>query len=78
MTDIECLLSADVGILMRDEPISNGQKQLAELLQNDAKTTASVDDQIHDLDFKTGNKLFWAYDLKQVETWISKYRHAFT
>ena len=71
-TDIECLLDADVGICMRDEPMRSGQREL-----KDALKSAGVEVlRIGDCEYGSrqvkgkGRVLLWARDFLEVVKWL--------
>ncbi|KAF2237630.1 hypothetical protein EV356DRAFT_520886 [Viridothelium virens] len=70
-TDLECLLAANVGICVRDEPMQNGQKDLAETL---ARLGVNVG---HTTEFdglggerEMQNRVYWARDLEEVRKMV--------
>ena len=71
-TDLDCLLSADVGICVRDEPMASEQKTLAETLERLAIACLwvgnyhSAEDLEKDFPVRTGKTLWWARDFKEV------------
>lgn len=71
-TDLDCMLFADVGICVRDEPIGSEQKALAEALERLAIPCEWIGDYHsaiepeEDSPVKTGRTLWWARDFKDV------------
>ena len=66
-TDIECLLAADLGICIRDEPMGSSQKKLAESL-----TRLGVSCR-HLKDYKEADewRVVWARDFAEIQDWIA-------
>ncbi|KAL1611020.1 hypothetical protein SLS59_000657 [Nothophoma quercina] len=65
-TDIECLLEADLGICIRDEPGGSSQKKLAERLKDLGIHVPHIQD------WKDADQwqVVWAKDFAEVQTWI--------
>ncbi|KZM23206.1 uncharacterized protein EKO05_0008368 [Ascochyta rabiei] len=65
-TDIECLLEADLGICVRDDPIGSSQKKLAERLQDLGICCPRLQD------WKCADEwqMVWASDFAEIQTWI--------
>jgi thiamine phosphate phosphatase / amino-HMP aminohydrolase len=63
-TDLECLLDADVGICIRDEPMNSTQSKLA-----DALVRLEIDC-LHINDEHTG-PIIWARDFEEIQEWMS-------
>ncbi|KAL9091958.1 MAG: hypothetical protein Q9159_001103 [Coniocarpon cinnabarinum] len=74
LTDVECLLDADVGVMIRDEPLRSGQRALKELLQDARRAVPHVSEWRTRLP-STSNQLFWTYTLKEVESLLREYVH---
>lgn len=62
-TDLECLLAADVGICMRDEPMGSSQKELAQTLDRLSIAVRGPRDHMGPAD---GHALYWVQDFVQV------------
>lgn len=63
-TDTECLLAADVGICIRDEPMGSGQRELAETLERLGVTVLHVSQDINlDRDYSA---IYWASNLQEI------------
>ena len=73
-TDIECLLAADYGICIRDEPMRSGQKEMAKLLESAGVTVRHVHEEkvrhTEGLGQKDKRVLMWARDLQEVNEWL--------
>ncbi|KAJ4987185.1 hypothetical protein SVAN01_07337 [Stagonosporopsis vannaccii] len=65
-TDIECLLDADLGICIRDEPLGSSQKKLAERLESLSIRCPHLS-AWSDAD---GQQVVWASDFAEIKTWI--------
>ncbi|KAL6706878.1 hypothetical protein ACN47E_005021 [Coniothyrium glycines] len=65
-TDIECLLAADLGICIRDEPMGSSQKKLAEALQRLGIACPHLKD-FHDIGVQ---RVAWARDFEEIWEWI--------
>lgn len=65
-TDIECLLNADLGVCIRDEPLGSSQKKLAERLESLGVRCphVSVWDEADE------RQVVWARDFAEIESWI--------
>ena len=68
-TDLECLLEADIGIVMRDEKMGSGQRELAKTLERLGIDVVSL----RKLDASDGRRrdggqktIFWARDFEDV------------
>jgi hypothetical protein len=66
-TDFDCLLTADLGICIRDDPMGSSAKTLAETLSRVGYTVAHVDevDTWHQLSNSRSN-LLWARDFDEI------------
>ncbi|KAI4699613.1 hypothetical protein J4E81_004640 [Alternaria sp. BMP 2799] len=66
-TDIECLLAADLGICIRDEPMGGSQKKLAESLTRLGVSCP------HLSNFKEADEwgVVWARDFAEIQDWIA-------
>lgn len=62
-TDFECVLDADVGICMRDQPMGSGQSELAALFQRMGVPVLHVSESCADVD---GKSLWWARDFAEI------------
>ncbi|KAF1929676.1 uncharacterized protein M421DRAFT_4126 [Didymella exigua CBS 183.55] len=66
-TDIECLLEADLGICIRDEPIGSSQKKLAERLQSLGVHCPHLS-----ASTKSGERqVVWARDFADIQAWTN-------
>ncbi|KAJ9663467.1 hypothetical protein H2201_005675 [Coniosporium apollinis] len=72
-TDLECLTAADVGVCIRDDPMSSAQKELAKTLDRISDTCAELSAvrDVKTLDLKN-NTLYWARDLEEVVEMIGR------
>ena len=68
-TDIECLLEADMGICIRDEPLGSSQKKLADRLQSLGVRCP------HLSEWKQANEpqVVWARDFAEIQEWTGSY-----
>ncbi|KAF3005740.1 hypothetical protein E8E13_006582 [Curvularia kusanoi] len=68
-TDIECLLEADLGICIRDEPMGSSQKKLAERLESLGVRCP------HLSDWKEADEhqVVWANDFVEIQEWVRKH-----
>jgi hypothetical protein len=66
-TDIECLLAADLGICIRDEPMGTSQKKLAEALTRLGVSCPRLED-YRDADEWN---VVWARDFAEIQDWIA-------
>jgi 2-hydroxy-3-keto-5-methylthiopentenyl-1-phosphate phosphatase len=83
VTDFDCLVAADVGICMRDEPMGSGQAQLKESLERVGIEVARFDlgawgKHLTEIMGREGEKkrskvVWWVTDLKQVMSFIEEY-----
>ena len=66
-TDIECLLAADLGICIRDEPVGSSQRKLAESLTRLGVSCP------HLSDYKEADEwgVVWARDFAEIQDWIA-------
>ena len=62
-TDIECLLAADLGICIRDEPMGSSQRQLAEALERLGVECPRLKERVVGDD----GMLFWARDYTEIQ-----------
>jgi hypothetical protein len=67
-TDVECLLAADLGICIRDEPMGNSQKKLAEALERLDVACP------HLLELTGGAEKYvvWAKDFDEIKEWADR------
>jgi phosphoglycolate phosphatase-like HAD superfamily hydrolase len=65
-TDIECLLAADVGICIRDEPMGSSQRKLAEALGRLGMSCPHIKDSS---EFGKG-QVVWARDFVEIQEWV--------
>lgn len=65
-TDIECLLDADLGICVRDEPLGSSQKQLAERLQSLGVRCPHLS-AWNEADER---QVVWARNFTEIEAWV--------
>ncbi|KAJ4370689.1 hypothetical protein N0V83_005210 [Neocucurbitaria cava] len=65
LTDIECLLAADLGICIRDEPMGSGQRKLAELDRLGVKVPRLKD-------WREADEwnVVWARDFVEIREWV--------
>jgi 2-hydroxy-3-keto-5-methylthiopentenyl-1-phosphate phosphatase len=67
-TDIECLLKADLGICIRDEPMGSSQRKLAERLQSLGVRCSRLRDWRD-----TGEwQVVWARDFAEILAWVEE------
>lgn len=72
-TDLECLLAAEAGICIRDEPMGSGQKDLAATCERLGIEVAHVGDKHISPSFTAmGQKqgLLWARDFSEINEWL--------
>jgi hypothetical protein len=68
-TDIECLLAADVGICIRDEPMGSSQRKLAEALERLGVECTHLKNWGED-----GNaQVVWARDFVEIREWVDRH-----
>jgi 2-hydroxy-3-keto-5-methylthiopentenyl-1-phosphate phosphatase len=67
-TDIECLLAADLGICIRDEPMGSSQRQLAEALERLGVRCPRLKQRVVGDD----GKLFWARDFTEIHECLQR------
>tara|TARA_R110002003_G_scaffold97_12_gene7833 strand:+ start:13527 stop:14441 length:915 start_codon:yes stop_codon:yes gene_type:complete len=68
-TDIECLLAADLGICIRDEPMGSSQRKLTEALERlrvDCPRLSSSEE-------ADGSQVVWARDFVEIQAWVDDY-----
>jgi hypothetical protein len=66
-TDIECLLAADLGICIRDEPMGSSQRKLTEALERlriGCPPLSSSDE-------ADGSQVVWARDFVEIQAWAN-------
>ena len=68
-TDIECLLEADLGICIRDEPLGSSQKKLADRLQSLGVRCPHLSDWRH----ADESQVVWARDFTEIQDWAGSY-----
>lgn len=68
-TDIECLLEADLGICIRDQPLGSSQKKLAERLESLGIHCPHLS-VLSDAD---GRQVVWARDFAEIIAWARKH-----
>lgn len=73
-TDLECLLEADIGICIRDDPMGGSQRDLAGTCERVGVHVRPVTDTHQHL--RTTNTLFWAKDFVEVKSFLSSYLEA--
>ncbi|KAF1954005.1 hypothetical protein CC80DRAFT_418542 [Byssothecium circinans] len=67
-TDFECLLSADLGICIRDEPMTSGQQTLADALGRvDVQCT-----HLEEMGTVDHKGLFWARNFEEIKRWVQR------
>lgn len=72
-TDLECTAAADIGICIRDEPMSSAQKELAETLDRIGIACAELSN-LHDVQTPGQKKemVWWARSLEEVVQMIKR------
>ncbi|KAF2630715.1 hypothetical protein BU25DRAFT_334718 [Macroventuria anomochaeta] len=65
-TDIECLLEADLGICIRDEPLGSSQRKLAERLQS----LGIHCPHLHDWKKADERQVVWARNFTEIQAWM--------
>ena len=65
-TDIECLLHADLGVCIRDEPLGSSQKKLAKRLES----LGVCCPHLSAWDEADERQVVWARDFAEIESWI--------
>jgi phosphoglycolate phosphatase-like HAD superfamily hydrolase len=68
-TDIECLLAANVGICMRDEPMGSSQGKLAEALGRLGVECPHLKDLSED----AKGQIVWARDFVEIQKWVDRH-----
>ena len=68
-TDIECLLEADLGICIRDEPLGSSQKKLADRLQSLGVRCPHLSEWRH----ADESQVVWARDFTEIQDWAGSY-----
>lgn len=68
-TDIECLLEADLGICIRDDPLGSSQRKLAERLQSLGVRCPHLSEwkQVDE------RQVVWARDFAEIQEWVEKH-----
>lgn len=67
-TDLECLLAADTGISIRDEPMGSGQQDLVDTCKRVGIEVYHIS---HKTDLiKTPGTLWWARDFVEIRKWL--------
>ena len=74
-TDLECLLAADVGICIRDEPISSGQKELAATLKRLDIEVLHVQGN-RSSSSTNGRRMFWARNFGEIREWFDEHHES--
>ena len=69
-TDLECLLEANVGICMRDEPIQSGQIALQKTCERSAIAVRWIGDYSTDNFAREESVLWWAGDFFEIKQWL--------
>jgi hypothetical protein len=69
-TDIECLLAADLGICIRNEPMGSSQKKLAEALERLGVMCPHILDQSG----AAQSQIVWAKDFTEISKWMKDRR----
>jgi phosphoglycolate phosphatase-like HAD superfamily hydrolase len=64
-TDVECLLAAEVGICIRDEPMGSSQRKLAEAMERLNVACVPLLGGAHG----GGSHVFWAKDFVEIQEW---------
>jgi hypothetical protein len=67
-TDVECLLAADLGICIRDEPMGSSQKKLAEALER----LDVACPHLLELTGCTEKQVVWARDFDEIKEWADR------
>lgn len=70
LTDYECLVKADVGICICDEPMRSGQIELAQALKKSGKPVVWIGEARKKASELPEKWLLYARDLKKVEEWL--------
>ena len=68
-TDLECFLTADVGICIRDEAMGSGQRELADTLD---RTGVNVKHITEDVQAEQTETLWWAKDFNEILSCIER------
>ena len=69
-TDFDCLLAADIGICIHDEPMGSSQRALAETLARFKLNVVHVAE-MQRLEDLTTPRLLWASNLGEVDAFLS-------
>lgn len=67
--DIECLVAANVGICIRDEPMGSSQRNLAEALERLGVACTYI----RGHDGHAQSQVAWAKDFSEISTWVEKF-----
>ncbi|KAF1845863.1 uncharacterized protein K460DRAFT_366714 [Cucurbitaria berberidis CBS 394.84] len=68
--DLECLLAADLGICVRDEPMGSSQRKLADSLERLGVTCPRLRDWREADEWK----VVWARDFTEIRDWVARLR----
>lgn len=72
-TDLECLMAADVGICVRDEPMGSGQKELAGTCERLGIEVLPIQDR-KVFTSSDARRLLWATDFEEIKDWLETHR----
>lgn len=67
-TDFECLLAADLGICIRDDPMTSTQQKLAESLERVGISCPRLQNA------KDENHVVWVQDFREIQNWVNAAR----
>jgi 2-hydroxy-3-keto-5-methylthiopentenyl-1-phosphate phosphatase len=67
-TDLECLVAAELGICIRDDPMTSSQRQLKDALERLGITCLHL----HDVKSMDQRNVVWARDFVEIRTWLQE------
>lgn len=71
-TDLECLLAADLGICIRDDPMTSTQQKLADSLQRLGVECRRLQDLLDSSEPETDEcSVVWVQDFREVNAWLA-------
>lgn len=65
-TDLEALTTADIGIIIRDDPITSGQKELADICERLQVPVRGIDEFVQFVQNQKSICLWWARDFEHI------------
>lgn len=70
-TDLECLLAADIGICIRDEPMGSSQRDLSDICERVGIPVEKISEAGVTLGSPRSDRLWWASSFEEIAAWIS-------